>query len=174
MEDRILVAYVSKYGATSEIAEKIGQVLRHSGLQADVSSADHVDNLALYHDVVFGSAVYFGHWRKKAVAFLNSREKLLAAMPVWLFFSGPTGKVDPRVQAMRGQSIPEGQRPIIDRIKPRDIAFFLGKIDAVRLNFLERWAIKKVNAPLGDFRDWDAITSWAETIVDTRTKGRMK
>jgi len=31
IESQILVAYATKYGATAEIAEKIGQVLRQSG-----------------------------------------------------------------------------------------------------------------------------------------------
>jgi hypothetical protein len=26
--------------------------------------------------------------------------------------------------------------------------------------------IKNVKAPLGDFRDWEAITSWAKSIAD--------
>ena len=41
---KVLVAYASKHGATAEITEKIGQVLRESGLQVDVSpvkSANH-------------------------------------------------------------------------------------------------------------------------------------
>ena len=42
---RILVAYATKHGATAEIAERIGQVLRKAGLQADVISADRVDDL---------------------------------------------------------------------------------------------------------------------------------
>ncbi len=35
-----------------------------------------------------------------------------------------------------------------------------------RLNPLEKWMIKKVKAPIGDFRDWDAITAWAKAIAD--------
>lgn len=40
MEDKIdtqvLVTYATKYGATAEIAEKIGQVLGQAGLRTDV------------------------------------------------------------------------------------------------------------------------------------------
>ena len=32
MDMQVLVAYATKYGATAEIAEKIGQVLRQAGL----------------------------------------------------------------------------------------------------------------------------------------------
>jgi menaquinone-dependent protoporphyrinogen IX oxidase len=31
MNDKVLVAYASKYGSTAEIAEKIGDVLQQSG-----------------------------------------------------------------------------------------------------------------------------------------------
>jgi menaquinone-dependent protoporphyrinogen oxidase len=46
MDIRVLVAYATKYGATAEIAEKIGQVLRHAGLQTDVLPADRVSDLS--------------------------------------------------------------------------------------------------------------------------------
>jgi menaquinone-dependent protoporphyrinogen oxidase len=58
MDIRVLVAYATKYGATAEIAEKMGQVLRQAGLQTDVLPADRVGDLAPYRAVVLGSAVY--------------------------------------------------------------------------------------------------------------------
>lgn len=167
MGTRILVSYVSKHGATKGIAEKVAEVLRRSGLDVDVSSLNgDIDRVAGYDAVILGSAVYFGGWRKKAIAFLQAWEKLDAAPPIWLFFSGPTGDGDPKAQTMGGQGIPERQRPVIERIGPRDIAFFHGKVDATQLSFLESWAVKNVNTPLGDFRDWSAISSWATTIVE--------
>jgi menaquinone-dependent protoporphyrinogen oxidase len=164
MEIKVLVAYASKYGATAEIAEKIGQTLRQAGLQVDVLSVNRVSDLTLYKAVVLGSAVYMGQWRKEVGKFLKTNEKLLAERPVWLFSSGPMGKGDP-VQLMKGWRFPKRQRPIIDRIRPRDIAIFHGMLDMKKLNFFERWVIKNVKAPVGDFRDWDAITSWAAAIA---------
>jgi menaquinone-dependent protoporphyrinogen oxidase len=123
-----------------------------------------------YDAVVFGSAVYFGSWCKKTTAFLHAWEKLAASPPIWLFFSGPTGDGDPKAQTMGGQGIPQRQRPVIERIKPRDIAFFHGKVEAAQLNFLESWALRNVHAPLGDFRDWSAISSWATTIAEAMRK----
>jgi hypothetical protein len=35
-----------------------------------------------------------------------------------------------------------------------------------KLNFIEKWMLKNVKAPIGDFRDWEAITSWATAIAD--------
>ena len=165
MDIQVLVAYATKYGATAEIAEKIGQVLRQAGLRTDVLPTDRVSDLTPYKAVVLGSAVYIGKWRKEAVKFLQANEKMLAERQVWLFSSGPTGEGDP-VELVNGWRFPKALQPIADRIQPRDIAVFHGNVNMKKLNFIEKWMIKNVKAPLGDFRDWDAITSWATAIAD--------
>jgi menaquinone-dependent protoporphyrinogen IX oxidase len=58
MDNQVLVVYATKHGATAEIAEKIGQVLRQAGLRTDVLPTDRVSDLAAYKAVVLGSAVY--------------------------------------------------------------------------------------------------------------------
>ena len=163
MSIQVLVAYATKYSATAEIAEKIGQVLRQAGLRTDVLPVDRVSDLSPYQAVVLGSAVYIGKWRKEAVKFLKANEKALAERQVWLFSSGPTGEGD-AVELGEGWRFPKSLQPIADRIRPRDIAVFHGALDVGKLNLIERWMIKNVKAPLGDFRDWEAITSWADNI----------
>jgi menaquinone-dependent protoporphyrinogen oxidase len=165
MDKQVLVAYATKYGATAEIAEKIGQVLRQEGLTTDVLPADRVNGLASYWAVVLGSAVYIGRWRKEAVKFLENNEAALAGRPVWLFSSGPTGEGDP-VELLNGWRLPGKLQPIADRIETRDIAVFHGAVDVKKLNFIQKWMLRNVKAPVGDFRDWDAITSWATSIAD--------
>jgi menaquinone-dependent protoporphyrinogen oxidase len=164
METGVLVAYASKYGATAEIAEKIGEVLRQAGLSADVRPADQVHDVSAYQAVILGSAVYIGRWRKQAGNFLKTHDQALTKMPVWLFSSGPTGEGDP-VELLKGWRIPGGLEPVADRIQPRDIAVFHGAVFPEKLNFIQRWMIKNVKSPTGDFRDWDAITAWAEGIA---------
>jgi menaquinone-dependent protoporphyrinogen oxidase len=164
MDNPVLVAYGTKYGATAEIAEKIGEVLRQSGLTADVVPADRVDDMGRYGAVVLGSAVYIGRWRKEAARFLEANEARLAGIPVWLFSSGPTGEGDP-VELTEGWRFPGKLQPIADRIKPRDVALFHGAVDVSKLNFIERWLLKNIQTPTGDFRDWDAIAAWAEGIA---------
>jgi menaquinone-dependent protoporphyrinogen oxidase len=166
MEGQILVAYATKYGATQEIAEKIGEVLRQAGLPAQVMPADQVGDPSAYRAVVLGSAVYAGQWRKEAVEFLEAHESTLAERPVWLFSSGPTGEGDP-AKLMSGWSFPEAQRAVAKRIRPRDIGFFHGEIDTKKLNLAEKLIVKGIKAPTGDFRDWEAITTWATGIADS-------
>lgn len=164
MAIRILVAYGTKYGATAEIAEKIGETLRAAGLQADVQPADRVRDLSNYAAVVLGSAVYIGRWRKQATNFLKDHEAALAQRPVWLFSSGPTGKGDP-LELTQGWRFPDALQPVADRIKARDIALFGGAADEAKMGRLDRWMLKNVKAPTGDFRDWDAIAAWAMSIA---------
>jgi hypothetical protein len=33
------------------------------------------------------------------------------------------------------------------------------------MNMFERFIISKIKAPVGDFREWDAIENWAESIA---------
>jgi menaquinone-dependent protoporphyrinogen oxidase len=108
--------------------------------------------------------VYISQWRKEAAKFLKAHEPALAGKMVWLFSSGPTGEGDP-VELTEGWKFPKALQPIADRIRPRDIALFHGSASLETLNFIERWMVKKVDSPIGDFRDWDAITSWATEIA---------
>ena len=164
MDQKILLAYATKYGSTAEIVEKIGAVLRQAGLQTDVLPAGKVNDLASYKAVILGSAVYMGAWRKEAVNFLKTHEQALAGRAVWIFSSGPSGEGDP-VKLTNGWRFPTALQPIADRIQPREIVLFHGNLDAKKLNFFEKWILNNVKAQTGDFRDWDAITAWASSIA---------
>ncbi len=164
MAVRILVAYASKYGATMEIARKIGEVLSKAGLKVDVLAAERVTDVTPYDAVVLGSAVYAGTWRKEAVKFLEDYEAPLTKIPVWLFSSGPMGKGDPAILA-QGWHFPSAQLPIADHIHARDLALFHGVLDMEKLSFVEKQIAKEFSSPVGDFRDWDAIANWAVSIA---------
>lgn len=161
---KVLVAYGTKYGATVGIAEKIGQVLVEQGLEAELLPAESAGDPSGYDAVVVGSGVYFGKWRKPAVKFLEKNEEALVRLPVWLFSSGPTGEGDP-VELTKGWESPKAIQGLIEKIKPRDVALFHGMLDIEKLGSVEKMAIKKVEAPIGDFRDWQAISEWAAGIA---------
>jgi len=166
MDKKILVTYASKYGATKEIAEKIGAVLRQTALQVDVVPVNEIRDLSPYKAVILGSAIYIGKWQKEAVKFLQANEKILAERPVWLFSSGPSGEGNP-VDLVQGWRLPTALQPVADRIQPRDITVFHGNINLDKVNFIEKWAVKSiVKKPFGDFRDWDMIVAWATMIAD--------
>ena len=171
MPNPILIAYATKYGATAEIAAKIGDALKQAGLSVEVLPADQVKDIAAYSAIVLGSAVYAGMWRKEAIDFLTAHEAQLSNRAVWLFSSGPTGE-GAASQIMKGWRFPEAQQPIADRIQPRDITFFHGFINLKKLSLPEKLMGKGIKAPTGDFRDWDAITAWAKGIADAVKQAR--
>ena len=163
---KVLVTYATKHGATAEIAQKIGEILTKEGLETDVLPVKQVRDLTPYTAVILGSAVYVGRWRKEAVKFLEANEQALAERDVWLFSSGPTGEGDP-AQLLQGWQFPEGQQEIADRIQPHEIVVFHGELDVKDLNFIEKRMIKMVQAPTGDFRDWEGIIAWATAVAET-------
>jgi menaquinone-dependent protoporphyrinogen oxidase len=164
MSTQVLVAYATKYGATAEIAEKIGEVLNQAGLSAEVLPVNQVNDLDSYRAVVLGSAVYIGRWRKEAVKFVKANEKQLSQLPLWVFSSGPTGKGDP-VELTEGWRFPKSLQLQIDRIQPREIVVFHGGIDPAKMKPLEKWMIEKVGAAAEDSRDWESIANWAKGIA---------
>lgn len=164
MAVKVLVAYGSKYGSTAEIAGRIGDVLSREGLEADVSEAGSAGGLQGYAAVVVGSGVYYGRWRRPAASFLKKNRELLAGIPVWIFSSGPAGEGDP-LGLTDGWLSPKSLQRVIDAIQPEDLALFHGKVDPEKINAFERWAMKKVDSPTGDFRDWDTIAEWAARIA---------
>jgi len=164
MSLKVLVAYATKYGATAEIAEKIGEVLGQEGVAVDVLPVNQVKDLDSYGAVVLGSAVYIFRWRKEASRFLKANARQLAERPLWIFSSGPTGKGDP-VELTNGWRFPKSLKPQIDSIQPREIVVLHGAIDSGKMKGLEKWMIKKVGAATEDSRDWEAIASWTKEIA---------
>jgi menaquinone-dependent protoporphyrinogen oxidase len=169
MSSKTLVAYATKYGATAEIAEKIGEVLAQAGVPVDVLPVNQVKDLDSYGAVVLGSAVYIFHWRKEASRFLKANAKQLAERPLWIFSSGPTGKGDP-VELTNGWRFPKALQPLLDSIKPRETVVLHGAIDPGKMKGLEKWMIQKVGAKVEDSRDWEAIASWAKDIASAVSK----
>jgi menaquinone-dependent protoporphyrinogen oxidase len=160
----ILVTYATKHGATQEIAQAIADLLRRADLPVDVKQVDTVEDVSRYSAVVLGSAIYVGQWRKEAGSFLEAHSAALSERPVWIFSSGPTGEGDP-VELVKGVLFPEKLEPVIKSIQPRDIAVFHGELDPKELGWGEKLLIKGVKAPVGDFRDWDSVASWATSIA---------
>ena len=169
MESKVLVGYSSKYGATVEIAGKISEALRQSGLQVDVVPVKNVKDVTPYTAFVIGSALYMFQWRADATAFLKKNWKILADKPTWIFSSGPMGKGDP-VEMVKGQRFQKTLEPVLAQIKPRGVTVFWGAINMNKLNFLERSIMKRMPEQQGDFRDWNVINTWAKQIAAELTK----
>lgn len=171
MNEKILVAYASKYGATKEIATRISEVLQKEGLPSEVLSADATVDPGEYRAVILGSAIYVGKWQNDAVNFLHANVDALARQPVWIFASGPTGEGDP-LELIEGKLLPAKLESTIDQIHPREVTVFHGNINPEKVNSIEKWAVKSlVKKPFGDYRDWKSIVDWGNKIADALKNG---
>ena len=153
----VLVTYASNHGSTQEIAERIAAGLNRLGVGADVSRMNRVNDLDGYATVVMGSALYIGRWMKEATAFVERVRPALAHCRVWLFSSGPLGE--------QPGADPPQIAPLESSLNVVEHRLFAGAMSKERLSLVERALVKGVKAPYGDFRDWNAIDSWAATIA---------
>jgi menaquinone-dependent protoporphyrinogen oxidase len=182
---KVLVVYGSRHGGTRGIAERIGEVLRTEGLEADVAAADQVRDVRAADAFVVGSGVYMGSWLKEAVDFIAKNEATLASRPLWLFSSGPLpgssaskSADDPLADALGPSDGPgSGGRKRIAELSaathPRDHHVFLGAFDpkeaprAMSERLVRMMPASKDLLPAGDFRDWEAIEAWSRKIAAT-------
>ena len=148
----------SRYGATGEIAQAIGEVFTERGWDAVVVTPEQVQGIDSFDAVVLGSAVYAGHWLKPARELVDRSRKALAARPVWLFSSGPIG--DPP----KPKDDPVDAAAMIELTAARGHQVFAGKLDRGVLGLAEKAIAIALRAPYGDFREWDAIAAWASEI----------
>ena len=162
---RVLVTAATKYGATGEIAQAIGEVFTERGWDAVVVPPEQVQVVDSFDAVVLGSAVYAGHWLKPARELVDRSRDALAARPVWLFSSGPIG--DPP----KPEEDPVDVAEILEATKARGHQVFAGKLVKKQLNFPDRAIAAALRVPEGDFRDWDQIRAWAADVAQAQQPG---
>ena len=168
---KVLVVYASKHGSTQGIAERIAKALAADGHVTSVRALPSASGLEGYEACVVGSAVYMGHWRKEATAFVRNERSALASRPVWVFSSGPLGTsaTDAKGKDLRSAAVPREAPELEGAVHPRDHHVFFGALDPKRLTAAER-TLRKLPAarailPEGDFRDWAEIEGWAKQIA---------
>lgn len=135
------------------IADSLGTDLP-DGAVVDVCPAADVTEMPSYEAVVLGSAVYMGRWMEDARRAANR----IASQPpplVWPFSSGPIG--DPPNPNEEPTEVSE----IVAATKARGHCLFSGRLDRHRLGLTE----KALRAGDGDYRDWEAIDTWALHIA---------
>jgi menaquinone-dependent protoporphyrinogen oxidase len=162
---RVLVVVASRHGATAEIATELGKAVgdcdagRRSGITAIAMPVEQRPDPAPFDAVILGSAVYGGHWLESAREYATSHADVLRHRPVWLFSSGPIG------EPPFPPDEPYDVQALTHLIGPRGHRVFPGRLDTSRLSFGERAMVTAMRAPLGDFRDWEAVRSWATEIA---------
>ena len=157
--NEVWIVVASKYGSTWEIGKAIDEELRRGGHDCRALDVEEIRSFTGAGAVILGSAVYAGRWLKPARKLLDAHGSELRGRPAWLFSSGPTG--DPPLPE---EAEPVGIAEAIEATGARSHEIFAGRIEVERLKRRERLLVSAMRAPVGDFRDWDAIRSWARSI----------
>jgi len=162
---RLLVVVATRHGSTEEIAEAVARGAadspagRGAGLSVVTVPARQRLSPASFDAVVLGSAVYAGRWLDPARQYAALYADQLRTRPVWLFSSGPIG--DPPFPPDE----PYDATAIAALTGACEHRVFPGRLDKARLGFGERAMVTAMRAPVGDFRDWPAVTSWGQQIA---------
>jgi menaquinone-dependent protoporphyrinogen oxidase len=164
MKNRLLVAYGSRCGSTGGVAESIGKVLSTAGNEVDVRLVKDVNDLSPYQAVIVGSAIRMGKWLPEAIEFIKTHEDAMSHITVAYFAVCMTMKDDTAENRSKALGYLDPVRKQFPYLKPVDIGLFAGAVDYKKLSFAYSVILKVKGVPEGDFRNWEAIRTWAAGV----------
>jgi menaquinone-dependent protoporphyrinogen oxidase len=166
---RVLVAYASYCGTTGGVAEAIGRVFCEAGVDTDVRLVKHVDDVSAYSAVVVGSAVRSTSWYPEAIEFVQKHRQTLSRIPVAYFLTCLSLYEDSEASRRVARSYMDPVLNAAPDVRPLDTGLFAGVLDYSKMNMMIRMVMrskmKSKGVPEGDFRDWNAIRSWAGGLI---------
>ena len=172
MKNRLLIAYGSRCGSTGGVAEAIGQVFSAAGAAVDVRLVKNLNDLSPYQAVIVGSAIRMGKWLPEAVEFVKTHQDTLSRVPVAYFAVCLAMKDDTVDNRRKALGYLDPVRKQFPQVKPADIGLFAGAVDYKKLSFAYSLILKVKGAPEGDFRNWEAIRTWAASVRPALDSGR--
>jgi menaquinone-dependent protoporphyrinogen oxidase len=172
---KILVAYASRKGSTQEVASTIGEILETQGHQVSVQDCDEVLSVESYDAFVLGTGIYAGRWLPAAETFLRKFGRAIAKRPLAVF-----------ILCVRILE-PNGHDHVLEHYLPKyllikqeviSIEAFAGRLNTSEVDWQERWtltmhydgSIDHTQNMDCDYRDWSAISAWAESLANLFNK----
>ena len=181
---KVLIAYGTRYGATTGTAEEIARVLREKSFEVKVVNLkeEKVKDISEYELVIIGSGMKMDMWTSKTKAFLKKFSTELNKKKVAIFVSsGARALMEYKGENEEIRRI--NKKYLEDKafkygLKPISMAMFggiwdynqMGKIytkflDSERENFKPA-GFKETATGVYDSRNWDEIRNWAKQIAN--------
>lgn len=171
-EGKLLIAYASKHGSTGDVAKEIATVFEEAGVITDVMLIDNVKSLADYDKVIIGAPVRMSKWLQEATDFVQANKSHLNQCKVAYFLTCMVLAEDnPSPDKVQGiHNILDHMERAVPRVSVSHKGFFTGAMDYSKMSLAMKVGLKimsnsdAANIVEGDFRDWDAIRSWASEV----------
>ena len=182
-KNKILIAYGTRYGATTSTSEEIAKVLRDEGFEVKVVNLKEgkVKDITEYELVIIGSGMKINMWTSKAKAFLNKFSGELKKKKVAIFVSSGARALM-EYKGEHDEIIRITKKYLEDKaskydLNPISMTMFggiwdynqMGKIyrkilDSERENFIPA-GFKETEPGVYDSRNWDEIREWASELA---------
>lgn len=166
---QVLVGYASAHGSTAEIAHKIGDVLQQYDCDATVASVDTIHSITAYDCFVLGSAVHNSKLLPSMFAFIRRFKDDLALNPVFFWVTCVRVLEEGGRAHVMQHYIPY---EVVPGMYVQDVAIFAGKLHYEGVRPEEKWLLatgydgtQSLQDMAADYRDWQAINNWAETMA---------
>lgn len=166
--NRVLVAYESKFGSTSEVAHFIGKEIAKNGLTVDVRKIIDIDYLENYKQVVIGSAIQYDNWMPEARQFVEKNKNMLINQSVSLFFSCLVLSKKSESANQKAIGYANKLNLLLPQVNTEKIGRFAGVLSYSKMSFGTRLFAKGlfsiIGVKEGDYRNWDSIRLWTNSI----------
>ena len=181
---KALIVYGTRYGATANTSEIIGEVLRQEGFEVSIINAknERTPSITDYDLVIVGSGIQMGRWTGEPERFLQRYGQELSQKKVALFVS--SGSAHPlSTGEEREKEISEAYTKYLEdkaakyNLKPIALGLFGGVYDFNKMNWLfrktmsslkpqlEEAGLKETEPGRYDTGDLDAIRGWSRKVA---------
>lgn len=179
---KALIAYATRYGATTSTSEEIAKILREEGIDVKVTNVkeERITDISEYYLIIVGSGMKMGKWTSEAENFLKKFQKEFANKKLALFVSSMKtvsereGKTE---DVANSRKVALEDKVSKYNLQPIALGFFGGVLDFNKMNFLmrrtmgflkpqlEKDGFKEVQPGVYELRDWDEIRKWARDLA---------
>ncbi len=177
---KALIAYGTRYGATTGTSEEIAKILREEGFDTKIVNLkeEKIKDISEYDLIIVGSGMGNCRYTSEAEDFLKNFRKEFEGKKLALFvstmitFFEREGKTD---DVAKTRKIALEDKVAKYNLKPIALGYFGGVIDYNKMGFIARKGMEffkpqlekdgfKVAEGIYDLRNWDEIRNWTKEL----------
>ena len=172
---KALIAYGTRYGSTTGIAEKIKSIFESHEIEVDLVNLGKEKVRDLDYDlIVIGSGIQVGNWTKDSLKFLEKNAAEIKQKNHALFVTSGLARDKSKQEEYTEQYLNQVAEKY--GLNPVKVGLFVGSFDMNKYNFPVKLLMKVMTKDLEeegydlkkpvDLREWDLVEEWALGLVE--------